>query len=112
MNKEIDTYIAKAEDARRDLMIKLQDMILDKYPTAQTKISYGIPHYQLGAGWVFLGYWKQGVSIYTGIIPSLNEFKQKHPKIKMGKGCINLKLKDSIPWQDIAKVLDSAMMRM
>ncbi len=112
MNKEIDTYIAKAEDARRDLMIKLQDMILDKYPTTETKISYGIPHYKLGSGWVFLGYWKQGVSIYTGIIPSLNEFKQKHPKIKMGKGCINLKLKDSIPWQDIAKVLDTAMMRM
>ncbi|HPT72025.1 MAG TPA: DUF1801 domain-containing protein [Candidatus Cloacimonadota bacterium] len=109
MIPEIRTYIDSTQDDRRELFLELHELIIKLFPDVNIKISYKLPFYTTTKGWIFLGYWKQGVSIYPGIIPSLEEFRKNNPKIKMGKGSINLKLKDEIPWQAIENVIREAM---
>jgi uncharacterized protein YdhG (YjbR/CyaY superfamily) len=109
MNADVQLYIDAIADARRDILLRLQDTILRHFPEADIKISYQIPSYKVKTGWVFLGYWKQGVSIYVGYLPMLTEFKAKYPKIKTGKGSINLKLTDEIPWEYIEQLIKHAL---
>jgi len=109
MNTEVQAYIDSVADARRELFLKLHDIIQQNFPEAAGKISYQIVGYKVKNGWVYLGYWKQGVSIHVGYLPMLADFKAKYPKIKAGKGCINLKLKDEIPWEFIEQVIIKAM---
>jgi uncharacterized protein YdhG (YjbR/CyaY superfamily) len=108
----VETYIQSVSDDRKHLFLRLQAMIYEKYSKVEVKISYGIPKYTHQEGWIYLGYWKKGVSLYTGIVEELAVFKAKHPSIKTGKGSINLKLGEDIPWQDITNIIDSAMHRL
>ena len=109
MNAEVLGYIDYVTDERRGLLLKLQKIILHNYPDALVRISYGIVNYKLPTGWTFLSYWKQGVSLHVGYLPLLADFKTKYPKIKTGKGSINFKLKDEIPWEYIESLIKQAM---
>jgi uncharacterized protein YdhG (YjbR/CyaY superfamily) len=111
MHKDMQRYIDSVQDERRNLMLKLQELILHHFPEAKMRISYQIPKYETKTGWMFLGYWKLGVSMYVGYLDELDNFKQKNPKIKTGKGSINLKLTDQIAWSDIVNIITKAMER-
>lgn len=111
MSIEVQTYIDAVEDERRSLLLNFQAIILRLCPEAAIKISYQIPSYKVPTGWVFLGYWKQGVSIYTGYSQGLADFRAKHPRIKTGKGSVNFRLKDEIPWQDVETLIADALYR-
>jgi uncharacterized protein YdhG (YjbR/CyaY superfamily) len=111
MKSEVRDYIIQVSDERRELFLKLQSLIYNLYPKAEAKISYKIVKYVLPSGWVFLGYWKQGVSLYTGYITELPVFAAKHPQIKTGKGSIKLKMTDDIPWEDIIVIIKNCFGR-
>ena len=102
-------YNNKGKGEHKDLFEKLHKLIMEMYPTADNKVSYGILMYKIAKGWVALGYWKEGVSIYTMLPPLIKEFKLKHPTIKTGKGCINFRLTDNIPVSDIKRVIKGAV---
>jgi uncharacterized protein YdhG (YjbR/CyaY superfamily) len=109
MGSGVQEYINKVSDQRRELLLRLQKLILDLYPESEIKISYGVIEYKIATGKVWLGYWKQGVSLYTGAISKVAEIKEKHPGIKTGKGCLNFKLKDIIPLQDVNELIEYVM---
>ncbi len=109
MDREIDAYIRKADDSGRDMLLSLHNLILKHYPQTNLKIAYRILMYKLQTGWVGLGYWKQGVTLYSEAISKIAEFRTKHPKFKTGKGCINFKLQDEIPLPDVLDVIRFAM---
>jgi uncharacterized protein YdhG (YjbR/CyaY superfamily) len=94
---------------RRPLFDRLQGLILSLYPDASVVISYGVPTYKAKSGWVSLGYWKEGVSLYTNGPHHIDPFREKHPDIKTGKGSINFKLSDKIPVADLKKVIRHAI---
>ncbi|MBN2828933.1 MAG: DUF1801 domain-containing protein [Candidatus Cloacimonetes bacterium] len=109
MNNGVQEYIDKVEDNRKELFYKLQDLILRLFPESERRISYQVVVYQIPTGNVWLGYWKHGVSLYTGFISKIAEFKEKYPDIKTGKGCLNLKMTDEIPWQEIEDLVSFVM---
>jgi uncharacterized protein YdhG (YjbR/CyaY superfamily) len=109
MSKEIQDYIDSVQDERRILFLKLHELVFKLFPEVKIKISYQMPFYTTTKGWLFLGYWKQGVSLHVGYLDELDNFRLKHPKIKTGKGSINLKLTDEIPWKDVGLVINKAL---
>jgi uncharacterized protein YdhG (YjbR/CyaY superfamily) len=120
MNKDVRRYIdaipkdrtgrklADGEQARR-LFAKLQALILILYPRAEAVISYQIPTYKAKSGWVALGYWSGGVSIYTNGPQHIEEFKAKYPAVKTGKGSINFRVTDAVPVAALRKVIRHAI---
>lgn len=73
------------------------------------KKKYRMPTYQYGEGWVAIANQKNYISLYTCGYHHIESFKQKHPGIKTGKGCINFKDKDSLPIQDLKAVVRHAI---
>ena len=120
MNKDVRRYIdaipkdrtgRKLADGQqaRGLLAKIQALILDLYPRAEAVISYQIPTYKAKSGWVALGYWSGGVSLYTNGPQHIEEFKAKYPAVKTGKGSINFRVTDAVPVAALRKVIRHAI---
>ena len=109
MNKEVQRYVDAVPDERRPLFDKLHELIIDLYPSAEVVMSYQIPTYRAKSGWVALGYWKDGVSLYTNGAHHIAEFKAKYPAIKTGKGSITLRLEEVVPVAALKKVVKHAI---
>jgi uncharacterized protein YdhG (YjbR/CyaY superfamily) len=109
MTREVRAFIEKVNDDRKPFLKELHSLILSLYPDARDSITYGIPKLATETGNVWIGYWKGGVSLYTGLPSVIAEFKKKHPSIKVGRGCINFKTGEKIPFADVKKIIKIAM---
>jgi len=109
ISAEVTAFITRGDQAQQELYKKLQQHILEMYPEVETRFSYGIPTYKVQTGKVWLGYWKGGVSLYTGFPALITGFVARHPNIKSGKGCLNFRLTDHIPWEDVFSLIRTAM---
>jgi hypothetical protein len=101
-------YLDAIPDGHKPLFNYLQSLILELYPGAEIVLSYQIPTYKVGRRRVFLGLWKGGVSLHAVLV---EQFKQRHPSIKTGKGSLNFRLTDELPEADIREVIKRAMDR-
>jgi uncharacterized protein YdhG (YjbR/CyaY superfamily) len=106
MDPSVRSYINAIPERQRPLFDRLQSLILELYPHAETVISYQIPTYKVGGRRVYLGLWKDGVSLHG--VP-VEQFKQRHPSIKTGKGSLNFKVSDELPEADIRDVIQGAL---
>lgn|GEM_PF-1056454 len=110
MHADIIQYIENVSDARKELFYRIHSIILRLYPAIQTAISYNIPKYYLSKEeWIFVSYNKQGISLHVGYKGKLLEFKAKNPGFSSGKACLHLTPKQDIPWQDVEKLIESAI---
>ena len=109
MTTSVQTYLTSIPPDRQALITTLHDLILELYPEAVVDMQYKMPTYHRGDGWVALANQKHYVSLYTCGAHHLVEFKAKHPKIKTGKGCINFKVSDVLPLEEIKTVVRHAM---
>jgi uncharacterized protein YdhG (YjbR/CyaY superfamily) len=85
-------------------------LILGVCPEAEVRISYGVPRYRAPNGrYVFLGLWKQGVSLHAVNFEVIADFKERYPQIKTGKGSLNLKTTDTFTDTAVKKVLKKVL---
>ena len=108
MDPAVQSYIDAIPEEHKPLFNHLQSLILALDPGAEIGISYKIPTYKVGRRRVFLGLWKGGVSLHA--VP-VDQFKQRHPSIKTGKGSLNFRLTDELPEAHIREVIKRAMDR-
>ena len=102
-------YLAAMPQERRARVDTLRDLIRRLYPDAEESMDYKMPTFRQGEGWVAVANQKQYVSLYTCSAEHLAPFKQKHPKINTGKGCIRFRDRDELPLDDLEQVITSAM---
>jgi uncharacterized protein YdhG (YjbR/CyaY superfamily) len=107
--QEVLDYINAHEGGQLSFYQKLQDIIARLCPDALVKWNWRIAVYYNGNNWVGLGFRKDGISLYTQYIPLITAFREKHPQLKYGKGCINFRLKDVIPEEDIRSLIESVL---
>lgn len=111
MDRAVAAFIRHATGEQRALHERLHALVQTMYPHAVARISYGVPMYKTDTGWVGLGYWKGGVSIYCGIVPALDRLRQEHPAIKVNKGSVNLKTGDRLPLAAIKRLIKASLER-
>lgn len=109
MKEEVEKYLSEIPDERKGIVTELHSMIMGLYPGAEVDMQYKMPTYHFKEGWVAIANQKNYVSLYTCGYRHISKFKEKHPKIKTGKGCINFKLKDPLPIPDLKKVVKHAI---
>jgi uncharacterized protein YdhG (YjbR/CyaY superfamily) len=109
MNREVQCYLASVPKDRKPLVDKLHGLIIGLYPEAKIDMSYRMPTYKVKDGWVAVANQKQYVSLYTCGAHHLSKFKEKHPGIKTGKGCINFKATDTLPVAAVKGVIKHAI---
>lgn len=108
MEKAVKRYIETVKDDRRKVYDRLEKIILGLYPNAQATISYAIVKYKTARGEVWLGYWKEGVSIHA---VDAAAYQAAHRGVKIGRGSINFRIRDEIDATLLKRVLKRSMDR-
>ena len=109
MHKEVQSYIDSIPKDRIDRFMSIHKLIVHIYPDAIIDMSYKMPTYSIGDAWVALANQKQYISLYTCSASHLESYKQKHPRQKTGKGCINFRDSDEIHYDDLERVIRHAI---
>ena len=109
MNADVQRFFDAVPEASKAYFNQMHALVMELYPEATTAISYGIPIYKAKSGWVGLGFWKDGVSIYTNGLGHLAEFRALHPKVKGGKGSLNFKNSEPLPLADLKLIIVHAI---
>lgn len=109
MDQAVKTYLECVPEERKELIDALHNLITDLYPKIDIDMKYKMPTYHVGDGWVAIANQKNYVSLYTCGYHHIASFKEKHPKIKTGKGCINFKVSDPLPLSDLKHVVRHAI---
>ena len=110
MNDDIQHFIDGGSAEQQALFARLQALVLELYPDAKAVMYYRLPTWKSSAGQMSLGYWKDGVSLYTTGPQYIDPFRAAHPRIKTNKASINFKLGDELPVEDVKGVITRAMM--
>ncbi len=109
MNTEVEKYIQSVPAVRSERFNTLHFLIIKLYPDVVVDMSYKMPTYRFGDGWVALANQKNYISLYTCGYHHIESFKENNPQIRTGKGCINFKDKDNLPLKDIERVIRHAI---
>jgi uncharacterized protein YdhG (YjbR/CyaY superfamily) len=109
MDEKVQKYLDAVPEERRPLFDRLRALILELYPEAEMLIWYGLLTFRGGTGWVALGFWKGGVTLYTNSPSHIVEFKTEQPKIHTNKASISFKAGAEVPVASLTKVIRHAM---
>ncbi len=108
-DRVVDEYLASVPADRQALFRRLHALIVELYPHVRVDLSYRMPTYRVDAGWVALANQKHYVSLYTCGPHAIAQFKEKHPDVKTGKGCINFRPGKPLPLADLRRVVKRAI---
>jgi uncharacterized protein YdhG (YjbR/CyaY superfamily) len=109
MNPEVVAYIEALSGQRRVMVEKLVAIVLAVCPQAGVSMKYRMPTFTAGEAWVAVANQKNYVSLYTCDQSHIRAFRERHPSIGAGKGCINFRERDPLPEADIRAVVDHAI---
>jgi len=105
----VTRYIADMPERRREKAKTLHALVLQLYQAVQLSMQYKMPTYHLNDNFFAWGNKKSYFSVYTCSRERIAEFKQRHPKIPGGVGCINFRDKDDFPIASLKKVIRNAL---
>lgn len=91
MNEAFETYIATINDRQRPTFDRLHRLIVEEFPDVVVGISYDMPTFVVGDHRLYVGAWKNWVSIYGWGSDVAIGFLDRHPDLTTGKGTIQLK---------------------
>ena len=110
MDKRVKEYFEGIPEDRKPGVLTLHETIMEEFPEATVDMKYKMPTYSFKDGWVAIANQKNYVSLYTCGYHHIEGFKERFPKIKTGKGCINFKEKDILPLDEIRMVIRHAIL--
>lgn len=109
MKPSVEEYFQLIPSERIERFKLIHELIIKMYPKATVDMSYKMPTYKFDEGWVALANKKNYISLYTCSEYHIQIFKLKYPKIKTGKGCINIKNDDKFDLSDLEDVIKHAI---
>ncbi len=107
--EQVERYYRGVPEQRLKKLRHISNIITQNYPEIEVSMNYKIPTFNLGKNWVAIANHNYYISVYTCSYDHISGFKKKYPKIKTGKGCINFRDKDEIPFDEITEVIKRAL---
>lgn len=109
MDKKLTQYIADMPEQRREKAKILHALVRQLFPDVQLSMQYKMPTYHLNDNFFAWGNKKSYFSVYTCSWERIADFKQRHPEIPGGVGCINFRDTDDFPITSLKKVIRNAL---
>lgn len=95
MDRAVRDYIDAIPAGQRPLFDRLHRLVLETYPHAEMLISYRMPTYQVGRCRLYVGAWKNWVSLYGWQQDRDGGFTARHPELSSTRGTIKLRPADA-----------------
>lgn len=104
MDKQISDYISNQEPKQKEVLNKIRELIKELLPTAEERMSYGVPSFRLKGKSILYAAFKAHIGIYPE--PEIIEFfKKELAKYETAKGTIKFHLDEPIPYDMIKKIV-------
>lgn len=102
--KSIDEYINSFPEEQKSILNKIRDSIKEEAPEATEKISYGMPTFYQNGNLVHFAAFKNHIGFFPA--PSgINAFEKELAKYRTGKGTLQFKYGEEIPFNLIRKIV-------
>ncbi|MCG7344420.1 DUF1801 domain-containing protein [Sporosarcina sp. ACRSL] len=102
--KSIDEYILQYPHEIQVILNTLRKVIKETAPTADEKISYGMPTFVLNGNLVHFAAFKNHIGFYP--TPNgINRFKQELSEYKTSKGAVQFPIGKPIPYELVSKIV-------
>jgi uncharacterized protein YdhG (YjbR/CyaY superfamily) len=106
--KDVDSYIAAAPRAVQDKLKELRSLIRKTAPTAEERISYGMPYYYYKGRVAYFSHWKTHIGLYIPS-PILEEHHSELKGYETTEATIRLPLENRLPVTLIKKLIIARM---
>ncbi len=102
--KTIDEYIIQFSADKKQILMKIRDVISKEAPDAKEKISYGMPTFFLSGNLVHFAAQKNHIGFYPA--PSgIEKFKAELAGYKSSKGAVQFPYGKPIPYDLISEIV-------
>lgn len=101
----VDDYIAGSPEPARGLLKAMRAIIKAEAPQAEEKLSYGMPYYSLGGRLIYIGAFRDHVSLFPASRSAVEHFKAELAAYKTSAGTIQFPLDKPLPRPLIRKVV-------
>lgn len=105
----IDEYMAGVPPGRRGRIEELIGHVRAWYPGVMISVKNGMPTLETSGGWVAVANRKDYISFYTCDPDHIAPYKERHPGVKSGKGCLNFRDRDEIDFGALKAVVRRSM---
>lgn len=96
----VAAYVAAIAPEHRALFDRVNDLIVEAFPTVDVVLAYQMPTYKVGARRLHVGLWKHGLSIYGWDASRDGGFTERHPGLQTSKGTLRLRPSDAAAISD------------
>jgi len=104
--KSVDEYILAFSEDIQSLLNNIRLIIQEKAPDAVESIAYGMPAYKTnGKPLVYFGGYKNHIGFYA-TPAGHSEFAKELSKYKQGKGSVQFRLDQPIPYELIGQIVE------
>lgn len=102
--KTVDEYIAGAPEPAQEKLQQMRAIIKELAPEAEEVLSYGMPYYRLNGRFLYLGYFKDHVSLFA--MPSaVKKFAKEIEPYHRSKATVGFALDKPLPLDLIKKII-------
>jgi uncharacterized protein YdhG (YjbR/CyaY superfamily) len=102
---EVDAYIAALDPLRRERLSALRALIHAQHPDIAERIEWKMPVFSRGDAWIATASQKSYVSVYLRCMEGAAAIAATDPKLKNGKGCLNIPDRADVPLAALAPVI-------
>jgi uncharacterized protein YdhG (YjbR/CyaY superfamily) len=101
----VDEYIEELEGERKDIIIRLREVLIGSVADLEESMRYGMPTYTKGEDIYAFNSQKQYVSLYVRDSNMMHAHADKLGKVNLGKGCVRFRHLDDVDMDAISAML-------
>ena len=105
-NREVDAYMDKIEQSRRDVSDTIRALVAETFPEARETMTYGMPTYLNSSEEVVCAFSSRSGYISVYMDPALVEKYRGELGKNCGKSCIRFKGSKDAPMETLRKMLE------
>ncbi len=94
---EVDAYIAALPPERAARLSAIRDAAHAEWPDIAERIEWKMPVFQRGERWFAAASQKSYLSLYLRNVDLVSRIVATDPKLKQGKGCLNVRDTAALP---------------
>ena len=108
--KNVDEYIAQAPKEVQEKLQELRAVIKSTAPSAEERISYGMPYYHYKGRLVYFQLWKKHIGLYVPT-PVVEEHKSELKGYETTNATVRFHLDKKLPLDLIKKLVEARVRR-
>ena len=106
--KSVNTYIATAPKEVRSKLNEIRETIRETVPTAEERISYGMPYYGYKGKLAYFAFAKKHIGLYI-MPPTLKKHEREVKKYRTGKATLQFSFDKKLPVALIKKLIKTGV---